>query len=168
MVVGEPEVRDAVATDVAGICRFGAAHIREHYAPIIGEEPAAAQVERWWNEAHIGEAVRAGRVVVAEAGGEVVGVGQRGFDGAEHAVYKLYVHPALRGCGIGPRLIDGLVGQLPAGVDQLGVEHFAGNTRAAAFYEREGFAVQRVEPGPTDALAVVWRVRRLGGRPRRP
>lgn len=155
-----PWVRDAVVGDVAAICRFGDRHIRDHYAPIIGPGPAQAQVERWWNAEHIGAAVRAGRVVVAESEGEVVGVGQRGMAGSEHVIYKLYVDPAFRGRGVGPRLVAGLVAQLPAGVGRLAVEHFAGNTRAGAFYEREGFAVERVEPGPTDALAVVWRARR--------
>ncbi|NJC23460.1 hypothetical protein BJ994_002536 [Arthrobacter pigmenti] len=37
------------------------------------------------------------------------------------------------------------------------------NERAGAFYEREGFTVQRVEPSPTEdpALGVVWRSRSL-------
>jgi len=37
------------------------------------------------------------------------------------------------------------------------------NERAGAFYEREGFTVQRIEPGHTGnpALGVVWRARHL-------
>jgi hypothetical protein len=45
----EPAVRDA-ADDVAAICRFGEAHIRSHYASLIGAEAADAQVGNWWNE----------------------------------------------------------------------------------------------------------------------
>lgn len=155
----EPRIRDAELDDVGDICGFGEAHIPEHYAPILGEELANAQVEHWWNEAHIGAAVDAGTVVVAEAGGEVVGVGQRGRAGTDHVIYKLYVHPTWRGHGLGPRLIDRLVQQLPPEAERIGVEHFAGNERAAAFYAREGFDVERIEPGPTPALAVVWRAR---------
>lgn len=45
----------------------------------------------------------------------------------------------------------------------LYVEHFAANARADAFYEREGYRVERVEPSPSGdpALAQVWRVRDL-------
>ena len=164
-----PRIRDAGEADVAAICAFGVAHVADHYRPLIGDAPARAQVERWWNEQVIGQAVRAGVVVVAEVVGVdgVVGVGQRGRDGTDHVIYKLYVHPDHRARGLGPRLIDALVRQLPDDADRLGVEHFAGNARAGAFYEREGFVVERIEPGPTAALAVVWRARRLGGaRPR--
>ena len=150
---GEPVVREAERDDVAAICRFGEAHIRPHYAPLIGAEAADEQVRRWWNETHVGAAVAEGQVVVAEADGQILGVGQRGRSGADHVVYKLYVHPGLRGHGIGPRLIEALTAHLDA--DKVYIEHFAANERAAAFYEREGFEVERVEHG------IVWRSRRL-------
>lgn len=160
---GEPVVRDAEHHDVAAICRFGDTHIRPHYAPLIGAEAADDQVRRWWNETQIDAAVAAGLVVVAETDGRLVGVGQRGRRGADHVVYKLYVHPQHRGRGVGPQLLDGLIRQLPADVDRLFIEHFVANERAGAFYEREGFAVERIEPSPTGdpALGVVWRARRL-------
>jgi ribosomal protein S18 acetylase RimI-like enzyme len=163
----EPRVRRAVPDDVAAVCRFGEAHIRTHYAPLIGADAADGQVRAWWNETQIGTAVAGGLVVVAEVDGEVdgelVGVGQRGRRGADHVVYKLYVHPGHRGRGLGPRLLDALIAQLPADADRLYVEHFVGNARAGAFYEREGFTVERIEPGPAQdpALGVVWRVRPL-------
>ena len=159
----EPVVRDAVPADVAAICRFGEDHIRPHYAPLIGPEAAEAQVRQWWNATAIGTAVGQGLAVVADLDGRIVGVGQRGLSGADHVVYKLYVHPGHRGRGLGPRLLDALVEQLPADADRLSIEHFAANERAGAFYEREGFPTARIEPSPTDdpRLAVVWRTRDL-------
>lgn len=156
-------VRDAWDGDVAAICRFGEAHIRPHYAPLIGAAAADEQVRNWWNETHIGAAVANGLVVVAEANGHLVGVGQRGRMGADHVVYKLYIHPEHRDRGLGPQLIDALIRQLPADADRLYIEHFAANERAGAFYEREGFTVQRVESSSTGnpALGVVWRSRPL-------
>ncbi|KDN23643.1 GNAT family N-acetyltransferase [Amycolatopsis rifamycinica] len=157
------EVRAAGPGDVAAIHRFGEAHVRAHYAPLIGAAAADAQVRDWWNETHVGAAVAAGLVVVAEDGGEILGVGQRGRSGAEHVVYKLYVHPGQRGHGLGRRLLEALAAQLPADAERLYIEHFAANERAGAFYEREGFTVERVEPSSTGdpALAVVWRVKPL-------
>lgn len=157
----EPVVRDARHDDMAAICGFGQAHIRPHYAPLIGAEAADGQVRRWWNETQIGAAVAAELVVVAEADGQIVGVGQRGRREADHVVYKLYVHPRRRGRGLGPRLLAALTAQLPADADRLWIEHFVANERAGAFYEREGFVVERIEASPTDdpALGVVWRAR---------
>ncbi len=159
----EPVVRDARPGDVVAICRFGEEHIRPHYAPLIGAAAADDQVRRWWNETHVGAAVASGLVVVAETDGHVVGVGQRGRSGADHVVYKLYIHPDLRGRGLGPQLLDALIRQLPADAHRLYIEHFAANERAGAFYEREGYAVERIEPSPSEdaALAVVWRARSL-------
>jgi GNAT superfamily N-acetyltransferase len=161
-----PVVRPAGHEDVAAICRFGEAYIRPHYAPLIGADAADQQVRRWWSETRIGAAVAGGFVVVAEADGQLVGVGQRGRWGDDHVVYKLYVHPGHRGRGLGPRLLDALIAQLPADADRLYIEHFTANARAGEFYEREGFTVERIEPGPTDdpALGVVWRVRYLATR----
>lgn len=157
----EPVVRDADHDDIAAICRFGEAYIRPHYAPLIGAEAADRQVRLWWNQAQVAAAVLDGLVVVAEADGQLVGVGQRGRSGVDHVVYKLYVHPGYRGRGLGPRLVDALARQLPADADRLYIEHFAANERAGAFYEREGFTVARIEAGPAGnpGLGVVWRVR---------
>jgi GNAT superfamily N-acetyltransferase len=159
----DPLVRAATPDDVEAICAFGDAHIRSHYAPLIGEEAADAQVRHWWNHAQISSAVAAGLVLVAEAEGQLLGVAQRGRREEDHVVYKLYVHPDHRGTGVGLRLLDAVIGQLPAGADRLLVEHFAANERAGAFYEREGFAVDSVAPSPTGdpALDIVWRSRPL-------
>lgn len=159
--VADVVVRDADRRDVSAVCGFGEAHIRPHYTPLIGAAAADAQVRHWWNKSQIEGAVSAGLVVVAEAGDRIVGVGQRGRAGADHVIYKLYVDPAHRGQRVGPRLLQALIAQLPADADRLFLEHFAANQRAGAFYEREGFVVDRVEPAPDPALAVVWRVRDL-------
>ncbi|GAB3534456.1 GNAT family N-acetyltransferase [Arthrobacter tecti] len=159
----QPIVRNAVRDDVAAICQFGQQHIRPHYAPLIGAEAADRQVSDWWNDAHLGTAVVQGFVVVASDGAELLGVGQRGRHGEDHVVYKLYVHPQHRGSGLGIQLLSALILQLPGGAERLYIEHFVANERAGAFYEREGFTVDRIEPSPTGnpALGVVWRSRSL-------
>ncbi len=53
-------MRPAERADVAAICRFGEAHIRSHYAPLIGADAADQQVRRWWSGTQIGAAVAGG------------------------------------------------------------------------------------------------------------
>ncbi|WP_245862027.1 GNAT family N-acetyltransferase [Georgenia soli] len=130
---------------------------------MIGSQAAEGQVRDWWNETHIGAAVARGFVVVAELDGGIIGVAQRGLRGVDHDVYKLYVSSQHRSRGLGPRLLDALIKRLPTAADRLYIEHFAANEREGAFYEREGFTVERIESGPTEdpALDVVWRMRPL-------
>ncbi|MFO7299602.1 MAG: GNAT family N-acetyltransferase [Actinomycetes bacterium] len=156
-------VRDATPADVAAICSFGESYIEDHYAPLIGPEAARAQVVDWWNRDRIEAAVGAGYVVVAEDGGELVGVGQRGRYGDHHVVYKLYVHPEHRGRGIGSMLLDAIISRLPSDATRLYIEHFAANARAGEFYEREGYRVARVEPSPSGdpRRDIVWRVKEI-------
>ncbi|SDW65610.1 Ribosomal protein S18 acetylase RimI [Amycolatopsis xylanica] len=158
----QPLIRNAEETDVDAIRRFGETHIRPHYTPLIGAAAADDQVRLWWNETQIRAAVTDGRVIIAQAGDQLVGVGQLG---ADHVIYKLYIHPGHRRRGLGPQLLNALADQLPADADRLHIEHFAANELAAAFYEREGFVVDRIEPSSTGdrALATVWRSRPARG-----
>ncbi|WP_089772953.1 GNAT family N-acetyltransferase [Ruania alba] len=164
------QVRDAVGEDVPAICAFGEAHIPPHYTPLIGAEAAHTQVRTWWSPEHVRDAVARRTIVVAEEAGAVVGVAQCGRYGADTVIYKLYVHPDLRGRGIGPDLVAALEARLPDGTGRLWIEHFAANTRAAAFYDREGFVVDHVDEDPSaiPALAVVWRVRPVRKNPGAP
>jgi RimJ/RimL family protein N-acetyltransferase len=152
--MASPEIRDAVPADIAAICRFGEEHIPPLYTPLIGEETAREQL-RFWTATQITRTVTRGLVVVAEAQDGIVGVGQRGrrdpATDSEHVIYKLYLHPDFRGHGIGPRLTDALIARM--NTDKVHIEHFAANVRAGAFYEREGFAVERAEQD------IVWRSR---------
>ncbi len=135
----EPVVRDAEHDDVAAICRFGEAHIRPHYAPLIGAEAADEQVRRWWNETHIGAAVAEGLVVVAEADGQLVGVGQRGREEPTMWSTSSTSTPSVAAVAWGPQLLDALARQLPpASADRLCIEHFVANERAGAFHRTGG------------------------------
>lgn len=158
-----PTIRLAVSDDVDEICQFGRDVVAPHYEPIVGSDEASAQIGRWWNAPYIRDAVGAGLLTVAEAGGALVGIAQRGRMGTDHVIYKLYVRPAYRNHGLGKRLIAAVVEQLPTGVDRLCVEQFAANTRAGAFYQREGFMVERVEPSSSGdpRRAQVWYARKI-------
>ena len=162
-IVGDKiSIRSARPDDVETICRFGAAHIPDHYRPLIGNEAAQAQVDRWWNANRITQAVDGGQVTVAESDDQLVGVAERGQLGPSHVVWKLYLHPDHRGKGLGPEMLRHLIDQLPADAGALQVEVFEANRRADEFYEREGFRYVRTEPHPVNpAMNIVWRELKL-------
>ncbi len=155
-------VKPAEASDVDAIVAFGSAVIPAHYTPILGADPAQAQLA-WWNVDRIESAVSAGRMVVAVDRGRVVGVAETGESAGKQVIWKLYLSPGYRGRSLGVALLRHAIGTLPAGISDVLVEHVAGNTRAAAFYDREGFQVVRVDPARSGdpSAAVVWRRREL-------
>ncbi|MBO1754637.1 GNAT family N-acetyltransferase [Allobranchiibius sp. CTAmp26] len=151
-------VRAATPDDVAGILAFGAEVVPEHYRPILGEQAAFAQLD-WWSVRRTTDAVRAGHEWVAEDGGAIVGVCETGeFDGA-YVVWKLYVRPDWRDRSVGRGLLQAAIAARPYGVQDVVLEHFAGNRDAARFYEREGFVQLRTDSAPSGDpnAATVWR-----------
>ncbi|WP_199422131.1 GNAT family N-acetyltransferase [Actinotalea solisilvae] len=158
------DVRRAELDDLDAILAFAEAVVPLHYTPILGEHAARAQLA-WWSRERMAPAVAAGRVHVAATRRDVVGVCETGeLDGAQ-VIWKLYLAPEHRGRSHGVELLRQAVAALPPGARSVDVEHFAGNTRAATFYEREGFAVVRTQPAPPGeppGSAVVWRRRHLG------
>lgn len=158
------QVRVAEVGDVDAIVAFGSAVVPPHYTPILGADAARAQLT-WWTPERITSAVRAGRVHVAVADDAVVGVSETGEFAGEQVVWKLYLAPDFRGRSLGVDLLRHAIAALPTETDHVLVEHFAGNTRAGMFYEREGFTVANTEPASSGDpnAAVVWRRLPLGG-----
>lgn len=157
------DVRVARESDTDAVCAFGSRHIVDFYAPILGTDAARSQVETWWSDAAIRPAIAAGGVVVAERNDQIVGVAQVDVSMTPPMVWKLYVDPALRGQGLGPRLLDAVRSLLPPDATTVGIEHFTANVRAGHFYEREGFVVDRIEEAASGdpRHRVTWRVKPL-------
>ncbi|MFM8528802.1 MAG: GNAT family N-acetyltransferase [Ilumatobacteraceae bacterium] len=102
-----------------------------------------------------------GRVTIATDDDEVIGLAHLGDLDGVPVLWKIYVHPARRSTGVGAALVEHLVVALPAGTEQLLVEHIAANVDAARFLRRHGFARTHAEPHDDHRLATVWRRRRL-------
>lgn len=159
----ELTIRDARAADVTAVRAFGERVVPAHYAPILGPQAAARQVEMWWREPDLAVAIEAGNLLLVERpDGDVVGVGELGESEGERVIWKLYLDPAVRGAGVGVCLVEQLIARLPSGTPAVVLEHMAGNVRAAAFYEREGFHLYRIDENAEHPEAsTVWRRRLL-------
>ncbi len=159
------QVRQAEAGDVDAIVAFGSAVVVAHYTPILGAVAAQAQLT-WWAPQRMSSAVKAGRVHVAVATrNTIVGVSETGELAGEQVIWKLYLASDFRGRSLGVELLRRAVAALPSETDHVLVEHFAGNERAGAFYDRERFTVVNTDPtsGGDPNAAVIWRRLDLGG-----
>lgn len=156
--VASHPVRVARTADYPAVRALGGRAVPDTYVPLYGDAYARRLLADWWSQDTLGAAIAAGEVVLAEAGTAVVGMAQLGSWAGEPVMWKLYVDPDHRGLGLGPALIDALIGLLPTGTPRLLTEHVPANTRAAAFYQREGF-----EPLSADERTV-WRSRPLADR----
>ena len=131
-------IRQADAGDLAGIVAVGHRTWPATYEPIAGADYVAMGLAKWWTEESTTPLIRAGRALVADVGGEVVGVAVAGPSDGHLVLWKLYVVPELQGEGLGSRLLAAVVDRA-RGHDHLRVAHMDGNESAAAFYRSHGF-----------------------------
>jgi len=160
MSSGTLEIRLAAGTEHEAVTALLVAQLREHQV----EMPAG----------RIADAVRGvlrhperGRILVAAEAGRIVGVAALSFVWPiEHAgrsawLEELYVEPALRGRGIGTRLLRlALRVAAESGAVAVDLEVDAEHQRAAGLYAREGFRslprarwVRALEPRTAPAVA---------------
>lgn len=131
---------------------------REAYANLLPEEfydeAALERRKRGWRRL-IERDDPSKRLYIAEADGEIVGVGLAGTSLDERPVrdlqlYTLYVISSYYGTGVGQTLLDAVIGQEGA---QLWVAK--DNPRAQAFYRRNGFTMDGAEKVDADANNLV-------------
>ena len=149
----QPLIRDTTAADVADVLLLRAASWRAAYAGIMppayleaidtGPE-AVAQAVRRLRENPAGRhhlvAERAGRIIAfAAAGPERPMPEQLRTGNRRGELYALYAHPDAWSTGVGAALLDAVRERLLAdGLGQQVLWVLEANSRARAFYERQG------------------------------
>jgi ribosomal protein S18 acetylase RimI-like enzyme len=168
--VAEPvTIRDAAEADVQAIARVHVAAWRESYAGLIRPDILAGlSVEdrgRMWRSA-LAEPRPGFRLLVAETGGAVVGLGaagpaRPGLLGTEAEIFALYLLDRIKRRGVGRRMMAGLLGHLrEAGFGFVGLWAFADNAPACRFYEALGAArgeAQGMEFGGQRLVEIAYR-----------
>jgi GNAT superfamily N-acetyltransferase len=136
--VGTTRIRPARPTDIPAIQQVGTAAWRVAYA-FAGASFIARGLQTWWTVEALASCLETTQVIVAEQDGEVVGVGNLDTRDEIPVIWKLYVHPAAQGAGLGRALLQGLIDLAPPGAARVALEYVAGNEPAAAFYTHFGF-----------------------------
>ena len=139
-----PAIRRAVTEDNPGLVALAEAVWPEAYSfadPML----ARHTIDTWWSPEANARSLADTIVLVAESGEGLVGMGNIDLRPEVPVIWKLAVHPRVRGERIGLRLMRRLV-EL-AGEAPVRLSYVEGNERAARFYTSFGFeAVGRNEP----------------------
>lgn len=165
---GGVRVRDAEAGDAEGIARVHVDSWRETYSGVMDEMFFTEEVFRrrtsFW-ERYLARDPRPGRLAVALDGETITGFANAGESAGPDAerghpavrpvtLFSIYLMKVVHGVGVGQRLLDAVIGDAPA---QLWV--LKGNSRAAAFYERNGFRFDGAEySDPAEAKLIELRM----------
>jgi len=149
-------VREASADDVAPIQHVARATWHAAYGDVLSAAAIDEQVDEWYRDDVVAEAVESDDVVylVASEDGNVVGFTSAGpseqvADAGDEDVaqlYTIYVAPDYWREGIGSRLFDAVLDRLrERAFDAVRICVLEGNDVGRAFYEAHGFPV--VEEG---------------------
>lgn len=139
-------LRLASARDIPAILDLGRLVIPEVYAPLVGQDYAQGMLNAWWTAEAFQRSIETGLLLVAEGEGGIIGMAEWELQGERAILWKLYLHPAWRGRGVGKALVAEVRRRLPPGTRWLYTEYLTANTAAAAFYAGQGFVFDSIEP----------------------
>ena len=137
MADADVALRRATPADAEALRSLAEVVLPATYDP-IDPSLAAHDLEAWWDVERMRASIDAIWHGVAELDGDLLGVANLGRSDDRWVMWKLYVHPDAQGRGVGTRLVEATLEQVPDG-EPLWLEHFAGNDRAHAFYAALGF-----------------------------
>lgn len=155
-------IRRATTGDLDGIRVVG-----ERTWPPTYEFAGADYITRglatWWSWDALHKSLSDCVNIVADDGGEIIGMAMVDLSRAVPVLWKLYVLPERHGGGVGSALLDAVFEALPAGVDRLRLDVLDGNTPAQRFYAARGFVeVDREAASEPCWPATVWMERPVG------
>lgn len=150
-------IRQAGGKDLHDVVQVGLRTWPATYAPIAGKDYVAMGLSKWWTDEATIPAIRAGRVLVAEVDGEIVGMTSFGPLEGKFVIWKLYVLPEAQGSGLGHRLLNAAINRAhDEGFGEVRLSYLDGNDRAAAFYARHGFVEYEREHAGSGIPDSVW------------
>lgn len=155
-------IRPADGDDLTAVVDVGHRTWPTTYGPIAGDDYVAMGLAKWWTQEATIPGIRAGRVMVAELDGEVVGMSSTGPSDGHLTLWKLYVVPEHQGEGLGGALLRAVLEKATLdGYDAIQLSYVDGNDNAAAFYRRHGFIERNREAGGSGVPDSVWMTRDL-------
>lgn len=154
-------VRRAAVDDVDAVREIGLKTWPVAYDGLVSPEFIADGLAQWWSPEAVERGITRGITLVAVVDEQVVGMVGLGQEAGFWVMWKLYVLPGYQGQGVGKALLDGAIGALPVGTDQLLLDVLVGNEQAIRFYRRNGFGAARSTPDRDLGDELIWMARAL-------
>lgn len=154
-------VREAHLDDLDAVLAVGHRTWPVTYEPIAGTDYVAMGLAKWWTAEATLPALRSGRVLVAEVGGQVIGMASSGPLEGRLVLWKLYVLPQFQGHGAGSALMDAVLERAARTYDEIRLAYLDGNAQAAGFYRSKGFVELDREVAGHGIPDSVWMSRAL-------
>jgi ribosomal protein S18 acetylase RimI-like enzyme len=140
----EARIRDAEPADAPAVGALARIVWPATYRGLLEDDFIDLVLERTYRASELEAQIRRAAAsddehfLVADAGEHLLGYLHYGPATGLPELYRLYVHPAESGRGLGRALLAELHRRLEPGTTYVALVH-AGNTRALRFYERQGF-----------------------------
>ena len=132
----EPTIREAELADVPALSALATRTWSDAFGDGVSREDEAAELEENRSETYFRNALVEKTILVAEAGGAMVGYVQF-FDGH---IQRVYVETALQGRGVGRKLIEAALRHPRlASARRISLQVWEENSRAVRLYESFGF-----------------------------
>lgn len=152
-------VRTATPGDLEAVLLVGHRTWWATYLPLTGSDYVEAGLAKWWTPQELLPQIEAGRVLLAEQDGVVVGMASAGPYEGDLVLFKLYVQPEAQGHGVGTALLDRVLAEARRGGHQIiRLPYLDGNDSARGFYAARGFREthrERTGEGLPDSVWVV-------------
>lgn len=148
-------LREADGNDLEGVVDVGRRTWRAVNGPLFEDDLAELLLAKWWTSDATIPAIRAGRTLVAETDGRIVGMASYGPHEGSQVIWKLYVLPEYQGLGIGGRLLEEVAARVADLGETLLMSYNDGNVAAGPFAVRHGF-VEDSREEQTSMPDLIW------------
>lgn len=150
------EVRKAEVADVRAIREIGLTTWPVAYGGLVSAEFIADGLARYWSPEAVEWGIRNGIALVADDGGQLVGMVGVGREDDFYVMWKLYVLPDHQGKGVGKALLDAVIESLPDGTTELLLDVLVANEKAIGFYRANGFSEAERTPDRDLGAETMW------------
>ncbi|MFB6145495.1 MAG: N-acetyltransferase family protein [Candidatus Nanohaloarchaea archaeon] len=139
------EIRHAEPQDAEGIHDIALKSWKDAYSRFLSEDTIEEVIEDWYSVEDLEEETGDQIFYVAEKDGKVVGFVHATIEDGGASLHRIYLDPDYQRQGIGSKLYERMMKELPETTEKIELEVLAENKKGKSFYRKKGFETQETE-----------------------